>query len=98
MFQTTLFAAINAASTVICSDYEIDNFDFTSHPGIVRMDCGRDHTVALFKDGPVQIEDDGTCMLMTYSGPEAEGASLGEGLALLQFRVHAPLTEAYLNA
>lgn len=96
MFQTTLFAAIKAASIVICSDYEIDNFDFSSHPGLVRMDCGDDH-IAMFKDGPVQIEDDGTCMLMTYEGPEAEGAGLDEGMTLLQFRVHAPLTAAYLT-
>lgn len=97
MFTTTLFAALNAATTVICMGYEIDNFDFSSHAGLVRLDCGED-VIAMFQDGPVQIDESGSCHVQCYAGQEAEDAGLDEGLAHLEFRVSIPLTQGFIEA
>jgi hypothetical protein len=94
MFTTTLFGAINAASSVICQGYEIDNFEYP-RPGLVQMACGDDH-IAMFEDGPVQIDDEGGCTLLCYSGPEAQEVEVGSGLAALEFRVFVPLNPGFL--
>jgi hypothetical protein len=94
MFTTTLFAAINAAGTVNCQGYEIDSFDWFAQD-LVRLSCG-DDTITILQDSPVEIDDDGSCTLVAYEGPEAEAAGIDTGMVRLVLRVSVPLSASFL--
>lgn len=61
MFHTTLFAAIDSASQVICNGFEIDEFE-PAGEGKLSLGCG-EQEVAVVADQAIEVDGDGVATI-----------------------------------